>query len=65
MLQGIIVYGMNGKYVLLQGMQLRKVVGVSEVTAEHVVVSGKIGVEVLTKIFKRVLYGESMPEIAS
>ena len=46
----------------IKAMKLRKAAGVSEVVTEHVVASGKIGVEVLTEICNRLLAGEGMPD---
>jgi hypothetical protein len=46
----------------IKAMKLGKASGVTEVVAEHVVASGKIGVEVMAEICNRVLAGESMPE---
>ena len=41
----------------INAMMLGKAAGVSEVAAEHVVTSGKIGVEVLTETCYRLLTG--------
>ena len=46
----------------IKAMKLGKATGVSEVAAEHVVASGKIGVEVLTEICNRLLAGGNMPD---
>jgi hypothetical protein len=46
----------------IKAMKMGKAAGVSEIAAEHVVASGKVGVVVMTELCNRVLAGEGMPE---
>ena len=46
----------------VKSMKLGKVTGVSEVAAEHIIASGMVGVEVITRIANRMLDGEGIPD---
>ena len=46
----------------IKAMKLRKAGGTSEVVAEYIEASGKVGIDVLTDIANRVLAGEGIPD---
>ena len=46
----------------VRAMKVGKAVGVSEVAAEHIMASGRVGIETITEIANRVLDGEHIPE---
>ena len=46
----------------VKSMKLGKATAVSEVAAEHIIASGMVGIEVITRIANRMLDGEGIPD---